>query len=84
MPIYTRKGDKGQTSLFDGTKVHKSHMRVEAYGTIDELNSVIGAALAHLKRGRSVMVRKELERIQHDLLAIGSALAVPNAIPVPY
>ncbi len=83
MPIYTRKGDKGQTSLFDGTKVSKSHIRVEAYGTVDELNSAIGAVLAHLKRGKSMLVRKELERIQHDLLDIGSALAVPGAIPVP-
>ena len=83
MPIYTRKGDKGQTSLFDGTKVPKSDLRVEAYGTVDELNSVIGAALAHLKRGKSMFVRKELERIQNDLLDIGSALAMPGAMPVP-
>lgn len=82
MPIYTRKGDKGQTSLFDGTKVPKSHSRVDAYGTIDELNSSLGAVLSHLKRGRSVIVKKELEKIQNDLLEIGSALANPRIIPV--
>ncbi len=83
MPIYTRKGDKGQTSLFDGTKVLKSHIRVEAYGTIDELNSSIGVAMAHMVRGKTLIVRNELEKIQHDLLAIGSALAMPGSIPVP-
>ena len=49
MPIYTRTGDKGKTSLFDGTRVLKSHKRVETYGTIDELNSNIGAAIAEMK-----------------------------------
>lgn len=79
MPIYTRTGDKGKTSLFDGTRVSKSHPRVETYGTIDELNSMIGAAMAHMKRG---VVKKELEKIQHDLLEIGSALATPHPLPV--
>jgi cob(I)alamin adenosyltransferase len=83
MPIYTRKGDKGKTSLFDGTKVLKSDLRVEAYGTIDELNSLIGAALAHMDRGKSMAVRQELEKIQHDLLDIGSALAMPASMPIP-
>jgi cob(I)alamin adenosyltransferase len=84
MSIYTRTGDKGQTSLFDGTRVPKNHIRVEAYGTVDELNSVIGSAIAHFKPGKSVGVRKELETIQNDLLDIGSALAFPAALPVNY
>lgn len=81
MPIYTRTGDKGKTSLFDGTRVLKSHVRVEAYGTIDELNSMIGAASAHLKVSDKNL-KKELEKIQHDLLDIGSALATPEPLPV--
>lgn len=81
MPIYTRTGDKGKTSLFDGTRVLKSHVRVEAYGTIDELNSMIGAAASQLKT-KNVKLKKELEQIQHDLFAIGSALAISAPLPV--
>ena len=81
MPIYTRTGDKGKTSLFDGTRVLKSHPRVETYGTIDELNSMIGAAIAQIQVEKGP-VKKELEKIQHDLLDIGSALATPHPLPV--
>ena len=79
MPIYTRTGDKGKTSLFDGTRVFKSDKRVDAYGTIDELNSAIGVAIAQLKQAK---VKKELVKVQHDLLEIGSTLAQPAALPV--
>lgn len=78
MPIYTKTGDKGQTSLFGGIRVLKSDPRVGAYGTVDELNSIIGAALAHMRRGRTLAVRNELQRIQNDLLDIGSVLAKPS------
>ena len=73
MPIYTRTGDKGTTSLFDKTRVLKSNARVEAYGTIDELNSGIGSAIAHLRRSKKqeLRIKRELEKIQHDLLEIG-------------
>jgi cob(I)alamin adenosyltransferase len=81
MPIYTRTGDKGKTSLFDGSRVLKSHKRVETYGTIDELNSVLGVARTQLGT-KNQELRTELEKIQHDLLAIGSALAIPHPIPV--
>lgn len=81
MPIYTRTGDKGKTSLFDGTRVLKSHQRVDTYGTIDELNSMIGAAIAQLQTADSKL-KKELEKIQHDLLDVGSALATPHPLPV--
>ena len=79
MAIYTRTGDKGKTSLFDGTRVLKSHIRVETYGTIDELNSTIGVALAHTKEKT---IHKELTAIQHDLFAIGSVLAMPHPLPI--
>lgn len=81
MAIYTRTGDKGKTSLFDGTRVLKSHSRVETYGTIDELNSMIGAAIAQLTTKNNGL-KKELEIIQHDLFDIGSALALPHPLPV--
>jgi cob(I)alamin adenosyltransferase len=81
MPIYTRTGDKGKTSLFDGTRVFKSHPRVETYGTIDELNSVIGFVIAELRTKNSELLT-ELEKIQHDLFDIGSALATPHPLPV--
>ena len=76
--IYTRTGDKGKTSLFDGKKVLKSDKKVEAYGTIDELNSAIGAASAFIKVRN---INTELEKIQNDLLEIGSSLAVSKTLP---
>lgn len=76
--IYTRIGDKGKTSLFDGKKVFKSDKKVEAYGTIDELNSAIGAASAFV---HNRLIKKELEEIQNDLLEIGSSLAVSTTLP---
>lgn len=79
MAIYTRKGDKGKTSLFDGKKVWKYDLKVEAYGTIDELNSVIGVASSFIKDKH---INKELEDIQNDLLEIGSSLAVSSTLPV--
>jgi cob(I)alamin adenosyltransferase len=84
MPIYTRTGDKGKTSLFDGTRVLKSHVRVSTYGTIDELNSMVGVAIAEIKDSRLKIkdITGELEKIQHDLFDIGSALATPHPLPV--
>lgn len=82
MPIYTRTGDKGDTSLFDGTRVPKYHPRVETYAAIDELNSVLGETLAFLPRAIFASVAKSLESIQHDLFAVGSALALPHPMPV--
>lgn len=76
--IYTKTGDKGKTSLFDGTRVAKNALRVETYGNVDELNSALGVVLAHLGNGAST-IRKELEHIQHDLFEIGGILANPHA-----
>ena len=80
MKIYTRTGDKGQTSLFGGKRVSKSSIRVEAYGTVDELNSTIGIVIAQMANGKWQManLNKELLSIQHDLLTIGSMLASPQ------
>ena len=77
MPIYTRTGDKGQTSLFNGQRVSKASLRVEAYGTIDELNSAIGIVIAETQNHNSKL-KTELVRIQSDLFEIGSALASPG------
>lgn len=70
--IYTKTGDNGKTSLIGGTKVYKSDLRIEAYGTIDELNSFIGLCLDHL---RSNNIANVLTEIQDRLFTIGSALA---------
>ena len=72
MKIYTKTGDKGKTSLIGGTKVYKSDLRIESYGTIDELNSFIGLCLDHLK---SHNIANVLAEIQDRLFTIGSALA---------
>ncbi|CAN5126370.1 cob(I)yrinic acid a,c-diamide adenosyltransferase [soil metagenome] len=81
MPIYTRTGDKGQTSLFGGTRVLKSDDRVDTYGTIDELNSLLGVVVANIETKHKKLA-KELEGIQHDLFDIGSYLANPKAKPI--
>jgi cob(I)alamin adenosyltransferase len=73
--IYTRTGDDGSTGLGDGTRVPKDGARVEAYGTVDELNSSIGLLLAeHLPQD----VDDSLTRIQHELFDLGSELCVPG------
>lgn len=74
--IYTRTGDKGQTSLIGGKRVPKSDPRLEAYGTVDELNSVIGVLRADIHADRSLgNVDAFLERIQNELFNVGSQLA---------
>lgn len=72
--IYTRTGDKGETSLFGGKRVSKASERVEAYGTVDELNSILGHTKALLPVTEKTLF-KQVELIQHDLLIIGSTLA---------
>ena len=70
--IYTKTGDLGKTSLIGGTKVSKSHIRIETYGTIDELNSYIGLVNDNLDHQHS---KKALPEIQDRLFTIGSSLA---------
>lgn len=72
MKIYTKKGDKGQTSLIGGTKVAKHHLRIESYGTVDELNSYIGLIRSYDIDSKQADALKE---IQDRLFTIGSSLA---------
>ncbi|GAB3132321.1 cob(I)yrinic acid a,c-diamide adenosyltransferase [Novispirillum itersonii] len=76
--IYTRGGDKGKTSLGNGTRVAKTDRRVEAYGTVDEANSVIGIARLHSQNGQTPDVDAMLSRIQNDLFDLGGDLCVPE------
>jgi cob(I)alamin adenosyltransferase len=73
--IYTKLGDGGETHLGDMSRVSKLHPRVEAYGTVDELNATIGVAL--LQPGLSEQFAQWLARVQNDLLDIGADLSVP-------
>jgi cob(I)alamin adenosyltransferase len=75
MKIYTKTGDQGQTSLFSGGRVPKHHLRVEAYGTIDELNSALGLARAFKA---SAQTDAWLETIQNQLFQLGADLATPQ------
>ncbi|HEY8393762.1 MAG TPA: cob(I)yrinic acid a,c-diamide adenosyltransferase [Thermaerobacter sp.] len=75
MKIYTRTGDAGQTSLFGGRRVGKDNPRVQAYGAVDELNAVLGLAIAHLGQEEPAAL---LRRLQDDLFQIGADLATPD------
>ena len=80
--VYTRAGDKGDTALVGGRRVPKDSPRIEAYGTIDELNSIIGLARAfnaeQKKRGqKSRWLDEVLRRLQNELFDLGSELATP-------
>ncbi len=74
--IYTKLGDSGETHLGDMSRVSKCHPRVEAYGTVDELNSFLGVAL--LATGLPERFAQWLSRAQNDLLDIGADLSVPS------
>jgi cob(I)alamin adenosyltransferase len=74
MKIYTRTGDDGTTSLFSGGRVPKHHLRVESYGTVDELNSMLGVARAHQP---SQQTDNYLTQVQHQLFNLGADLATP-------
>jgi cob(I)alamin adenosyltransferase len=73
--IYTKTGDKGETSLFGGERVSKNSDRIEAYGTVDELNSFIGLAIIEVK---DISVKELLTKIQNQLFVLGSDLATPR------
>jgi cob(I)alamin adenosyltransferase len=73
--VYTRGGDRGETSLFGGQRVRKDDARVEAYGDVDELNAVIGSVLAEI---RDEDLREMLETVQRSLFDLGAELATPD------
>jgi cob(I)alamin adenosyltransferase len=77
--IYTRTGDDGSTGLGDGSRVRKDDMQVEAFGTVDELNSHIGVVLAQTLRED---VRTTLIEIQHDLFDLSGELCMPDHHPI--
>jgi cob(I)alamin adenosyltransferase len=77
--IYTRLGDDGETHLGDMSRVSKVHPRVEAYGTVDELNACVGVAL--LQPGLPDPFAAMLRRVQNDLLDLGADLSVPPPEP---
>jgi len=78
--VYTRTGDKGETSLVGGARVSKASPRVDAYGDVDELNSIIGLARAKLEDAEIDAV---LAQIQNDLFTVGADLASPKDVQVP-
>lgn len=76
MKIYTRRGDRGETDLFGGGRVAKDHLRVTAYGEVDELNSCVGVSAAATGHDD---LRALLQRIQNTLFDLGAHLATPDA-----
>ena len=92
--IYTKTGDKGETGLFGGNRISKASLRVEAIGTVDELNSTLGLVLAEITnypadsfqsgfrtneiRRDKLLITNYLERVQNDLFEIGAMLATPR------
>jgi cob(I)alamin adenosyltransferase len=77
MKIYTKTGDGGETGLFAGPRVWKDDPRIEAYGTVDELNSLLGLACSD---GHSEAIEATLATVQHELFAVGAELATPDPI----
>jgi len=75
MKIYTKTGDAGETGLFGGPRVAKDDQRIEAYGTVDELNAVIGMVRAATP---PAIIDEVLGRVQHELFVVGAELATPQ------
>lgn len=76
--IYTRTGDAGTTGLADGSRVNKDSPRIEAMGTVDELNSSLGVLLASMTSAALAAVHEALAPVQHRLFDIGGELAIPG------
>ncbi len=74
MKIYTKTGDSGETSLFGGQRVSKNHSRIDAYGTVDELNAIIGIVRSSEP---NPVIEDMLDRIQNELFVLGADLATP-------
>ncbi len=78
MKIYTRQGDQGFTSLYDGRRVSKDHLRIDATGHVDETNSILGLAIVGCKHD---VLKEVLLKLQHDLFDLGADLATPLDSP---
>jgi cob(I)alamin adenosyltransferase len=76
--IYTRTGDAGETSLGSGERVSKADLRIDAYGTVDETNAVIGLVRQHTSHVRLAVLDEMLARIQNELFDLGADLCVPD------
>lgn len=76
MKLYTRTGDAGSTGLFGGARVAKDDLRLQAYGTLDELNCVVGILRCHASAATGASAA--LEQVQHDLFVLGAVLATPD------
>lgn len=76
MKIYTKTGDKGETSLFGGERISKSNIRIKAYGSLDELNAFIGLTITEVK---SSEIKEVLLNLQNKLFVVGSDLAAPDS-----
>jgi len=85
MKIYTKQGDSGETGLFGGGRVPKDDLRIRTYGTIDELNAVLGLVLAEIVNCVEVSgkLNAPLIRIQRELFQLGAELATPRGREVP-
>jgi cob(I)alamin adenosyltransferase len=81
--IYTKSGDQGETSLFGGKRLPKDHLRIEAYGTIDELNACLGLVRDGVPK-KNLPLRDFLKHTQDTLFTIGSNLAMDPEKPSPY
>ncbi|MEM6553364.1 MAG: cob(I)yrinic acid a,c-diamide adenosyltransferase [Planctomycetota bacterium] len=77
MKLYTKRGDDGETDLFGGQRVAKDQLRVEAYGSVDELNAALGLAIAACGGNEQTRVRGVLQGLQHRLFDLGADLATP-------
>jgi len=78
--VVTKTGDKGDTALIGGQRVSKGSIRVSAYGEVDELNSLLGLASAHLTDSECIDL---IQEIQHRLFTVGADLASPECVEVP-
>ena len=76
--IYTRTGDKGDTALGSGVRVSKAHLRIQAYGTVDETNAVLGIVRLHTNTKAFAKLDAMLARIQNELFDLGADLCVPD------
>src|SRR5687768_7792411 len=75
MKIYTKTGDTGQTGLYGGPRVAKDDVRIEAYGTVDELNAFLGLTLCE---ALPEPIRATVVKVQHELFSVGAELATPD------